>query len=259
MHYAFRLLIACVALWCLSPDAQASVIVSSSLSLTQLQILPAAGSVQIISPFNASAFTQVFDSLGGVDQDYNSVDDGATSANSSTTLVSSNAAASAVGLTVSTSSSLLIPQATASAGTEPGSPYGLLQGFFQIVGTTGPVSVELTATLNEIQSLSTTGFGHSATAEATFSLLLPDISGSPILFFDDPLAIGASGFMADSSSPKLTAAVTLQANTEYYLLAETESEIKGTSMTPEPSSVSLSFVGLCALVLFLRRRETTAN
>jgi hypothetical protein len=229
------------------------------LSLTQFQILPDAGALQIISPFNASAFTQVFDSLGGFDQEYNSVDGGATSASSSTTLVSSSASASAVGLTASTSSSLLIPQITASAGTATGSPYGLLQGYFQIVGTTGAVSVELTATLNEIQSLSTTGFGQSATAEATFSLLLPAISDSPILFFDDPLAIGANSTMADSSSPTLTATVTLQANTQYDLLAEVDPEIKGISMTPEPSTVYLSFVGMCALALFLRRRGTTAN
>ena len=63
-------LILCLA-WGLYPAAvRADVVIDSSLSLTQLQILPAAGTVQFISSVTASAFTQVFDSLGGADQQF---------------------------------------------------------------------------------------------------------------------------------------------------------------------------------------------
>ncbi len=233
-----------LVLWLFPVVAQGNVIINSSLKLTQLQLLPSAGSVQYLSPFNASTFTQVFDSLGGSDQQYNSVDDGATSSSSTTSLVSATAAASATALTASTSGSLFIPQITASAGTNPGSPYGLLQGFFEIVGATGPVTVQLKASLMESQSLTTTGFGMSASSEAIFNLLLPDISSDPVLFFDDPLSIGPNGSVSDSQSPTLTASVTLQAGTEYYLIANTDPDFFGTSATPEPSSLSYLLTGL---------------
>jgi hypothetical protein len=256
MSKAYKPLILSITLWLFPALVHASVIVNSSLSLTHLQISPSAGSVQFLSPFNASAFTQVFDSLGGFDQQYNSVDDGATSAASATALVSATAAASAPALTASTTANLFIPQITASAGSNPGSPYGLLQGYFQIVGTTGPVTVQLNATLNENQFVSTTGYGLSATSEAIFNLLLPDIIDSPVLFFDDPLSIGTNASTADSSSPTLTASVTLQAGTPYYLIANADTDFHGSSMTPEPASWLLLLTGSIFCGLSALRRES---
>ena len=247
--------LACVSLCLIPAVVRADVIINSSLSLLQLQITPSAGLFEILSPFNASAFTQVFDSLGGFDQQFNSADDGATSAGSSTTLVTAMAVASAPALTESTTANLFLPEITASAGTTPGSPYGLLQGFFQITGTSGEVSVQLTAMLNESQSLSTTGSGLSASAEAIYSLLLPDISDSPLLFLDDPLSIAANASLSDSSSPALMATVTLMADTPYSLISQTDTEVKGTSSIPEPSSLILLFTSFSLGLLFVLRHR----
>jgi hypothetical protein len=205
--------------------------------MTKLQILPSSGTVQFLSPFNASAFVQVADSLGGFDQQFDSVDDGATNVSAATALAYATAAASALDMTASAASGINIPQIEAAAGTVPGSPYGLLQGFFQIVGATGPVSVQLKATLDANQSLSTTGYGQSASSEVTFNLLLPDISGDPVLFFDNLLEIGPNDSAANASSFTLSALVTLQPDTPYYSIAETDAETPpGISHVPEPSS-----------------------
>jgi hypothetical protein len=248
-------LILCFA-WGLYPAAvRADVVIDSSLSLTQLQIQPSAGSVQFLSPFNASTFTQVFDSSGGADQQFNTVNDGATSASASTTLVHATAAASALSMTASTTAGVNIPQITADAGTSPGSPYGLLQGFFEIVGATGPISVQLKASLDVHQSLSTSGGGQLATSEAIFNLLLPDISGDPILSFDNLLQIGQNDSIASSSSPTLSDFVMLPANTPLSLIFSTDTDVYTVSSVPEPSSFWLLLIVLGVGALSMKRRE----
>jgi hypothetical protein len=239
MRSATASLALCVG-FCLCPSAlQAGVIVASTLNLTQLQILPSSGTVQFLPPINASAFVQVFDNLGGFDQQFDSVDDGATNVSAATALAFASAAASAVSMTASTTAGLNIPQITADAGTTPGSPYGLLQGLFQITGAGGPVSVQLKALLDVHQSLATSGYGQSATSEAIFNLLLPDISGDPILFFDDLRSIGPNDSSSTSSSPTLSAFVTLQPGMPYYLIVNVDPDVSGSSTAPEPASLLL--------------------
>jgi hypothetical protein len=233
--------------------------VNSSLSLNQLQILPSAGTLQIISPFNASAFVQVFDSLGGFDQQFNSADDGVASSGAATGLAYATATASAVSLTALTTAGVNIPNQTISAGTVPGSPYGLLQGSFEIVGAPGPVSVQFIAALSVAQSLFTSQDGRSATSEATFSLLLPDISSSPILFYDDLLTIGPSAGVATSASPLLAETVTLETDTPYFLIVDTDPEVKGDSMTPEPAYLPVLIVGTLALFSLRARKLVKAR
>jgi hypothetical protein len=242
---------------CLCPSAlQAGVIVASSLSLTQLQILPSSGTVQFLPPINASAFVQVFDSLGGFDQQFDSVDDGATNVSAATALASAAAAASAVSMTASSSSGINIPQIEAAAGTVPGSPFGMLQGFFQIVGTTGPVSVQFLASLSTSQSLSTTGYGQSANSEVTFNLLLPDISEAPILFFDNLLQIGANDSQNTSSSFTLSSTVMLMPDMPLSLIAATDAETPpGISQVAEPSSGLLVFCVMASFASMARLKQ----
>jgi len=232
---------------------RAAVIVSTSLSLTSFQILPSTGSVQFIHPTTASAFAQVFDTLGGSDQQFNTIDDGSTSAVAATALAHAMAAASAPALTASAVSGVNIPELTAGAGTVPGSTFGSLQGFFQIVGATSPVSVQLKALLAANQSLATTSSGQSADSEVTFSLLLPDISDTPVLFMDNLLHIGPSNSRSASSSPTLTNLVTLMPNTQYLWIAQTDSESSGTNTVPEPQSLLLGSSGLVLFALWVAR------
>lgn len=226
---------------CLYPAAvRADVIVSTGISLNNLQILPATGSLVVLPGVLASASAQAQDSLGGNDAHSNTVIDDATSANAVTALANANAAASAMALTASAVSGVTIPQITAFASSGAnGAPFGSLFGQFEIVGTTGPVSVQLKALLDYTQSLSTTGGGISASSEVIFNVLLPDVNGSPVLFFDNLLTIGPHDSMSTMGTPALSAFVTLDPGTTYNFIAEVDSESSGLSQVPEPSSLFL--------------------
>ena len=62
-------------------------IVNTQLGLTELQIAPTTGTLEILSPVTAFTFAQALDSLGGSDAQSNSVQDSATSANAESTSI----------------------------------------------------------------------------------------------------------------------------------------------------------------------------
>ena len=232
---------------------RADVIVNTSLSLTGLSITPASGSVQLQTPFSASAFAQTQDNLGGSGQQFNTVSGRATSASASTSLTSATATASVSGLSASASGSVNIPEISAfGAATANGGP-GSLMGSFEIVGTSGSVSVDFAASLTGSQSLFANGGGESAKSEIVFSLLLPAVSSSPLLFYDNPLSMGPDMSLISPYSNTLTDSVMLQANTPYLLIGNVDSESSGFSIIPEPSLAVLTALALCAL-WFVRRR-----
>jgi hypothetical protein len=226
----------------------AGVIINTSLSLTNLQIQASAGTVDIQTGLNASAFASVEDSLGGSGAQYNSVTDAATSANASTPLVFGSGAASAPAFTESASSGVAMYGINASAGTNVAGPYGALQGFFEIVGTTGPVNVTMNATIDYNQTLVTDTLGVSAYSEVIFALNLPDTGLVPFLFYDSPLSIGSDATAANSGTQILTNSTTLQANTLYTIYAESDAESLGVDSAPEPASIELLGLGLSLIV-----------
>ena len=234
--------------------AHASVIVSTSLSLTSLTIVPNTGTVEIISPLSASAFAYTFDSLGGSDANFNSVDDDSTSVSAATTLATAVGAASAPALTTSASSGVNIAgMLTASAGTSPG-PYGALSGTFEIADTTGtanPVNVLFSATLSYSQSLVTDAFGEQAYSEVIFQLSLADVGAIPFLFLDNPLQIGPNTTRTAAGTPTLSGSASglgLMTNTPYSIYIEGDAESSGINTSPEPSSLLLIAAGLLPLL-----------
>jgi hypothetical protein len=242
--------------------ARADVMVSTSLSLTELQISPSTGSVVLLSPFTASVNMFALDDLSGVDSYYNQVIDSATSATVATAFASAGAAASSTGdlvssLAASASSGVNIPGATNSFAESTGQgglggDFGGT-GLFEILDTSNPtpsdVNVTFSATLSGDQTLTTDADGEYATSEIVFSLLLPDISGTPIIFIDNPICIGTPpGSTCIASSPStlnspysntLTDTVQLLTNTGYTLIAEADAESSGLNV-PEPSSIFLT-------------------
>jgi hypothetical protein len=114
------------------------------------------------------------------------------------------------------------------------------------------VSVNLTAPLSGDQSLMTTGDGVSASSEIIFEALLPDVSITPILFYDNPLSIGPNTTLVSPLSTTLSASETLMANTPYLLIVGVDAESSGLSMAPEPSLCALTALGL--LGVFAVRR-----
>jgi hypothetical protein len=228
---------------CLSPALFADVTVSTSVSLTSLEILPASGTLQLITPWPASVFAQASDSLGGDDTELDIVLGAATSVNASTTLASASGTSSALAVTSNGSSGVLIPNIDGSASSVG---VGQLAGLFEITGVDSAVNVQISAVLSVNQTLVTEGGGQSATSEAIFDLEMPDLGGT-ILLFDNPLSIGANGSAAFSSSPTLTQTVTLQPNTPYAFIAGAEAESSGLNAVPEPS---FFFLGVAGLLLF---------
>jgi hypothetical protein len=245
------LLLIAAFVFSLNPTAvRADVVVSSSLDLSQLQIVPTEGTVEFLSPWTAQVFVQAQDSLGGLDQHFNSVNDSATSASASTALANASGAASFQSLGASAASGVNIPDISANASSSSnGSFPGSLSGTFEIVGATGPVTVVFKAPLMVNQFLSANGAGISASSEVIFNLLSPDINGgSPLLFFDNPLSIGPNDSISFAASPMLTDSVTLQPNTPYFLIAEVDAESSGLSAVPEPSFLLLIALGLSVLL-----------
>jgi hypothetical protein len=241
----------------LFPSAsRADLDVATSMNLGQLQILPASGTLFMLPGVLASASAQAQDSLGGADAQSNTVVDDATWASAVTALANAHGTASAPALNGSASGGVHIPQITAFASSAAnGDPFGSLFGQFEIVGTTGPVSVQLKALLDYSQSLSTTGYGLSAFSEVIFNLLLPDLSGDPVLFFDNPLTIGPNDFTANAGAPTLSTFVTLQPDTPYLFIAGVDAESSGVSQVPEPSSLFLTVSVFVFSALLFARRE----
>jgi hypothetical protein len=250
-----------VSVCLLTVSAQAGVIVDTSLALTQLQIIPASGSLQIQSPFVAGAFAQAQDSLGGFDQQFNSVNDTSTSAAALAALANANSAASVAALTLNSASAVNIgvdASASSSAQAALGPAFGTGQGLFRILdGSSGtnPVDVTFKATLNINQFLQTNFQGLNAFSEVIFQLQLADLPDQPLLFFDNPITIGPSSTSNFASSPTLTGTVTLETNTLYTLIAEVDSESSGLNEVPEPSLLLLDGLGAGMVGLFLVRRR----
>jgi hypothetical protein len=243
MRYTLSFIVLGVGVCCVPPVLSADVVVDNSLNLTSLQVTASSGSVQLA--LTASAFGQVFDSLGGFDFGF---DPGPVTASTSaaTTLASWAGAADSTIDTAGSSSGVSIPgDLVANAGTVPGGTYGDLQGTLEIVdgsGLANPVTVDFLAALNGSQSLTTDADGVLATSEVTFNLVICCAPGSNTptteLFYDSPLQIGPSSFLFDPISTTLTGSDTLLTNTSYFFDAQVDAESFGMNV-PEPSSVWL--------------------
>jgi hypothetical protein len=234
---------------CLAPNVlRADVVVTTELDLNAFQIIPDSGTLNILSPTTAFVFGQALDSSGGFDQETNSVNDSATSTNASTTVASASGAASAPALTGSVTANINLPNDFNGFANSEGQ--ALLSGSFEITGTANPVNVTFNALLNIDQSLETTGGGQSATSETTFTLLLPDLSGDPVLFSDVPNSIGPDSVTSTSTDPTLTTSMLLEPDTPYSFVASLDAEADGVNITPEPSSLgmALTLVGLLTVL-----------
>lgn len=237
---------------------RADVMVSTSVSLTQLTITPETGLLEFIQPLNsppgcvsaslcATSFVQALDSLGGFDQNYVVADNSTASATAVTALANATGTASALSRTASAASGVHISGIEASASSAAfGSPASLV-GTFEV--TTATV-VNILATIATDQTLLTDFFGVSAFSEAIFSIQLDN--GDIPVFFDNPLTIGPSSSLSAPQNMTLTGATSiLQPGTAYSLFIQTDAESSGVnSQVPEPpaSFLLLTALGLLSLV-----------
>lgn len=227
---------------------RASVVANSTMNLTQLQILPSSGSLSFLSPITATGFSEALDSLGGLDQQFNSADDGDTATTALSGLAAANAAASAVTFTASASSGVNIHQIESFGSS---TARASLSGTFEILGSSSPVNVQFLASLDLSQALSTLDGGLSATSELAFTLNLDN--GDQPLFLDRIVDQPAASSSSTSSSTPLSGNSSLLPDTVYSFVLQLDSETTGTH-SPEPATLILMGAGLCA-VAFRRLRR----
>ena len=240
---------------CLGPTAAwaSSVIVNTGLSLTELQISPATGTLDVLSPVTVSTYAEALDSSGGFDD---SASNPANAADS--TLATASGAGSGSALTGSVTANINLPDSFNGFGSSTGQ--SSLSGSFQIISTSSsPIDVTLSAALSGSQFLQTTGNGVLATSEIIFTLLLPDLSASPILALDNPLSIGPGSETNAPYSSTLTTSVSLSPNTDYSFVVSLDAESEGVSITPEPSSLSLVLTSVGLLAVLGRRLTSKRN
>jgi hypothetical protein len=234
MTNVYRFLFLCVTLG-LGPTAVRadSVIVNTSLGLTELQILPGTGTLNVFS-VTASTFAQALDSLGGFSQS------SANPASAATTLANASGAASTSALTGSVTANIDLPDNFNGFASSEGD--SVLSGMLEITSTTtSPINVAFNAFLTGNQLLETTGAGQFATSENTFTLSLTGpTSSNTILSYDNLLPIGPGSSLIAPYSSTLSTSLSLNPNTDYSFVASLDAESYGVSVTPEPSSLGLA-------------------
>ncbi|HEV3201059.1 MAG TPA: PEP-CTERM sorting domain-containing protein, partial [Bryobacteraceae bacterium] len=229
----------------------ADVIVNGSLSLTHFQILARGGNLTMMSPVTASAFAEALDSLGALDQNFNSADNASIAVSALTTLGSVSASASGLNFTASVSGGIHIPSldAVASATAQTN-----LSGFFLVSGP-GPVDVQFSATIDANQSETTDSSGVSASSEVAFTLTLDN--GDQPVFYDNILPVTGPDMSAAQSFSNTLSNNDLLAPGMYGYNIGLDYEPRGQdSSVPEPSSILLLIPGGAMLLMMRRSRAS---
>jgi YD repeat-containing protein len=231
----------------LPPGVQATALTTSSVSFSNLSIVPQSGSVTVLDTWTVQALTQGQNSLGASDARFDQqVSPGTATAGAMVTYATSYGQASALhttpDLTVTglASSTVNIPGSNVTEAFATGR--GTLVNTFMITGGTGAVTVQFGANMLVNLHVRTDASGLQADTEITFHL---DVNGDPQLFSTAALSIGRSDEAWLSVSPSLTSALTLAYNTPYFLVLEVDSESHGRNdvAVPEPSATLLLVLG----------------
>jgi hypothetical protein len=249
--------------------AFAAAMVNSSLTISNLTIAPASGTVSFELPLSTSATTHAFNSLGEEVFDGNS-GTGPVSAMAMVTFAQGTAMASTS--SVSASASVNIPSdGTVLAGVNvPGSDADLT-GFFDITGTsTNPVdvtfSMQVSGSLHGVSDIA----GFLQNGDLTAEL---DIDGTPVLFDLEslpglPSTAGVNNYPDTTCTipPDTTctiisvtsAKISLDPTVRHFFDMHADAEAQAFNI-PEPRSLSLLLAGLGALAWLgaLMRHEQT--
>lgn len=220
----------------------------SQISFSGLTISPGAGSFQLLTPWQASAFAQ-----GGVNNQYNSGTSPSAFAAGDFSLGLGSASVPPIPAYnvsgMAGASNAIVGQLDAS---DQAAGRGTVwEDQFMITGGSGSVNTTFSLQLNEFLSVATDLYGQSAQAEAVLTLQL---NGNPVLFSDQLLSIGSNESQSAPLSTVLTDSTTLQYNTVYQLLIEGDAEASVLN-TPEPNAGALG-IGMLLVFLFWRKRTS---
>lgn len=233
----------------LSQPVAATAIANSSIDFANLEISPDSGTVVLLDLWTLAAFAEANNSLGEADADFDTaLSPAMANAAASVAFAAASGNATALGdppdfeVTGSAASSVNIPGCDPAAAFAKG--LGTLFNSFVITGGTGTVNVDFGVDISGALKVMTDDCGVKAETETIFSL---ELDGNPILFRHDLLSIGPNSSQTLTFSERLATTVSLDFDTEHFLLLQLDSESSG--LVPEPPMIALLLVGLGGLLL----------
>ena len=264
IRLALRLCLVALLLAVSGGAALALAIVDSSLTISNLTIMPASGSASFELPLSTSAATNAFNSLGESVSNGNFGTGTDVSANAVVTFAQGSAQALASNNSVGASASVNIGGGTVLAGVTLNGSVADLSGFFDITGT-APVDVTFSMQVSGSLSGLSDALGFLQTGDLTAEL---DIDGTPVLFdFETlpglPSLVGINNFPNTTIpiSETLTGNIMLDPTVSHFFEVHADAEVQAFNIA-EPGSLSLLLAGLGALAWLgavMRHRQTNTD
>jgi hypothetical protein len=249
-----------VGLLLLTPcHVHATAIADSTLAFSNLTITPAAGTFQLLGPWEVQAFVQVSNSLGELDPQFSNGIGGTVAADAAVTFANGHGEASAPSispdLNVTASSNA---HAHITDGIEAQAivfSQGILFNSFMITGGVGDASVHFSVDLTGNLSVLTDPFGVKAETDTIFAL---EVDGTPVLFSFDHLLIGPNASDSLAFSRTLSETRILQFDTPYNLVIDNDPEADLVN-APEPGTLMLLLTGLGILAVYARKKKAATS
>lgn len=255
---------ACLLLLCFPFNtAFALAIASNALTISNIQITPAVGSVVFSGPRDVSAIVSVaFNSLGENVSDGHFGTGVDVSADATINFATGLAEASDSAGTVSVSNAINLGGNSNAAGVSfPGS-FSSLSGLFNFTGVSGMTDVSFSMDINGMLN----GFADSVGSFENDFIASLEIDGENVLFSFSAL-VGGPDFAADTQfvSQTLSATVSLDTAATYSFVVSAQSNVEGSNSVPAPGTLALALIALTLLPVCSptrgrqpRKRSTTS-
>ena len=234
-----------------SSSAYADAISSTSVSLTNLQIVPTSGTIVFFLPEfspGTRAFARAINSFG---EESVEVAESLTSsqANAHVTFAGASALSDFTNFSFNANSNLMLSDCLCSA-------FSVGQAFllesFMITGGTGTVTVNVSALLQTMQTVMTEQTGLLAESNIFVGLTVGNLTDH--FSFDSALRIGPNSLMNRETQEQLSRTLTLEFGKEYSLSLSLSANSIGAEV-PEPATVVLLVSGLGFMARFVKKRR----
>ena len=230
----------------------ADTIAITSVSLSNLQIVPTSGTVVLSAPQAGPQTSAGAVATNNFDDESGSQQEGPThsQANASVTFANSSAASDFPTLSLNASNNVTLSGCTCSGETEA---VAFIRASFMITGGTGNVDVTISGLLHTVQTLMTDQFSQFAVSRARFNL---QVSDGNVFSFDSNVRIGPNDSNSMDTQTQLSQVLTLVFGQQYNLLVFVGATSEAAETIPEPATVVMFVSGLGFMAGLLKKRRT---